>query len=90
MPTQPGGANFLELRKGEVRPCSGPRARDFLGSCAVASRNPLIHNGATNATLSGRFDSEEVEPCRSRVPRADLGGSLATANFREFLFHALR
>src|SRR5829696_6159764 len=31
----------------------------FSGSCTVTSRNPLIHNGATNGTKSKRFDHEE-------------------------------
>jgi hypothetical protein len=47
------------------------------------SRNPLIHNGATNATWSGHFYPEAVPPWRSGVPGADLGESLATANFYE-------
>jgi hypothetical protein len=50
-------------------------------TCAVASRNPLLHDGATNATWSPRLDSEAVPPCRSRVFGAELGGSLATPNF---------
>jgi hypothetical protein len=33
--------------------------KHFSGSCAVTSRNPLIHNGATNGTKSKRFDHEE-------------------------------
>src|SRR5215217_1384567 len=60
---------------------------DFSGSCAVASRNTLLHNGATNATWSGHFYPEAVPPCRSRAPGAEFGGSLATANFRELLFY---
>src|SRR5215213_10499337 len=40
---------------------------DFSGSCAVTSRNSLLHNGATNATRWRRLDPEEVPPCRSRA-----------------------
>jgi hypothetical protein len=42
--------DFRELRKAEVRLCSGPMGEKFSGSWSVTSRNPLIHNGATNAT----------------------------------------
>src|SRR5215208_5076397 len=59
---------------------------DFSGSRVVASRNTLLHDGATNATWSGRFDLGTVPAGRSRVPGAHLGGSLATPNFREFPF----
>ena len=59
---------------------------DFSGSCAVTSRNPLIHNGATNATWSGRFGSEVVPPCRSGLLTAAVDGLLATANFGELTF----
>jgi hypothetical protein len=34
---------------------------DFSGSCTVTSRNPLIHNGATNSTKSARFDVRGVQ-----------------------------
>src|SRR5829696_6696590 len=59
---------------------------DFSGSRVVASRNTLLHDGATNATWSGCFDLGTVPAGRSRVPGAHLGGSLATPNFREFPF----
>jgi hypothetical protein len=36
--------DYGELRKGEVRLTLDPIGHDFLGSCAVASRNSLIHN----------------------------------------------
>ena len=75
--------NFQERRACEVRSSPGPREQKFSGSWSVTSRNPLLHNGATNATWSPRFGSEVVLPCRSRGLRAALGGSLATANFRE-------
>ena len=60
--------------------------RDFSGSCAVTSRNPLIHNGATNRTYPPRFDAEGVPPRRFEVLVAVSDGLLATLNFREFLF----
>jgi hypothetical protein len=34
-------ADFREPRQNEVRPCPGPMGHDFLGSCAVTSRNPF-------------------------------------------------
>src|SRR5829696_4463752 len=72
------------LRRSSALP--GPRGQEFSGNCDVASRNPLIHNGATNATRSRRSDSEEAPPCRARGPGAELGGTLATPNFRELIF----
>jgi hypothetical protein len=81
--------NFSERRLGEVRLCPGPMGQEFSGNCDVASRNALLHNGATNATRSRRSDSEEAPPCRTRVLGAELDGSLATLNFREFPFHAI-
>src|SRR4051812_45912741 len=64
--------------------------QEFSGNCHVASRNALLHNGATNATRSRRSDSEEAPPCRTRVLGAELDESLATLNFREFHFPAVR
>jgi hypothetical protein len=75
---------------GEVRLCPGPMRQEFSGNGDVASRNPLLHKGATNATRSRRSDSEEAPPCLTRVLGAELDGSLATLNFREYSFHALR
>ena len=63
--------------------------QEFSGNCDVASRNALLHNGATNATRSPRSDSEEAPPWRTWVLGAELDGALATLNFRELLFHAL-
>src|SRR5215210_8693035 len=54
-------ANFGELCHGEVRLSPGPVGEDFSGSCTVTSRNPLIHNGATNSTKSPRFDVKGVQ-----------------------------
>jgi hypothetical protein len=62
---------------------------EFSGNCDVASRNTLLHNGATNATRSRLSDSEEAPTCRTRVLGAELDGSLATLNFRELLFQRL-
>jgi hypothetical protein len=76
--------NFSERRKREVRSKPGPMGEKFSGNCNVASRNALLHNGATNATWSPRFGSEVVLPWRSGALAAELGGTLATPNFREF------
>src|SRR5215212_2408070 len=76
--------------QGEVRFCPGPMGQEFSGNCDVASRNALLHNGATNATRSRRSDSEEAPPCRTLVLGAELDGSIATANFRELPFCQLR
>jgi hypothetical protein len=66
-----------------------PMGQDFSGSCTVTSRNLLIHNGATTATKSGGFDPKGVQQgLLSRGWRC-VDESLATLNFREFLFHAL-
>jgi hypothetical protein len=64
--------------------------RNFSGSCTVTSRNPLIHNGATNGTKSLRFDPKVVQ--HSLLSRAwqCVEEPLATVNFAEFLFHALQ
>ena len=59
---------------------------NFSGSWSVTSRHPLLHSGVTNATRSARFAAEGVVPCRTRVLGAELDGSLATLNFREFQF----
>jgi hypothetical protein len=64
----------------------GPMGQDFSGSRAVTSRNPLIHNGATNATWAPHFDSEGVPLCSCQVLATVHVGSLATANFRDFFF----
>src|SRR5215204_2717708 len=85
-----GAPNFLERRKREVRSSPGPMGEKFSGSWSVTSRYALLHNGATNATRSRCSDSEEAPPCRTRVLGAELDGSLATLNFRELAFHALR
>ena len=53
-------ANFLELRHDEVRLVPGRLGENFSGSCIDTSRNPLIHNGATTATKSGRFHPKGV------------------------------
>ena len=49
-----------------------------------------IHNAATAASKSPRVDAAAVLPCRCRVLAAAPDESLATLNFAEFLFHALR
>ena len=55
--------------------------RNSSGSCTVTSRNPLIHNGATTATKSERFDAEGIPPCCCRVLGAMPDTSFATVNF---------
>jgi hypothetical protein len=66
--------------------CPDLIGQDFLGSCAVTSRNPSIHNRATSVTWSPRFDAEGMPSCLCIVLGGALDGSLVTANFREFLF----
>jgi hypothetical protein len=62
---------------------------NFSGSCIVTSRNPLIHNGATNSTKSERFDVKGVQQgLLSRGWRC-VEEPFATVNFGEFLFRAL-
>src|SRR5215212_541785 len=58
----------------------------FPGTCDVASRNPSIHEGATNGTNSPRFAAEGVALRRYRVLTAASDVSLATANLRELFF----
>jgi hypothetical protein len=64
----------------------GPMGQDFSGNCAVTSRNPLIHNGATNSTKVPGFDTEGVTLFRCQVITAASDELLATSNFRELLF----
>jgi hypothetical protein len=87
---RPSDTDFLELRKREVRSNPGPMGEEFSGNCNVASRNALLHNGATNATRSRLSDPYEAPPGRARGSGAELGGSLATANFREFALGEVR
>ena len=63
--------------------------RDFSDSCTVASRNPLLHKGATKSTWSPRLDAEGVQ--HSLLLRAwrCVDELFATVNFAEFFFHAL-
>jgi hypothetical protein len=86
-PTQLGAAAAQGERR---RPGEGldlsPKRQDFLGSCAVTSRNALIHNVAKNGIKPPCFDAYRVPPCRSQMLGAEFGGSLATPNFRELLF----
>jgi hypothetical protein len=71
---------------GHVHQPARPRGGDFSGSSAVASRNPLIQNGATNSSKSERFDAEGVPPCCYRGLSVTPDGLLATVNFRELPF----
>ena len=63
---------------------------NFSGSSIVTSRNPLIHIGATTATNSERFGTEGVEQGLVSSAYRCVKEPFVTANFREFLFHALR
>jgi hypothetical protein len=60
--------------------------RNFSGSCTVTSRNPLIHNGATTATKSERFDPKMCARFLCHGVAAAPDGPFATVNLREFLF----
>jgi hypothetical protein len=77
--------NFGELRKAEVR-----RTPKFSGSRPVASRNSLLRFLAPFVATRGG------DRGWSRSTRHDGGfigdetPEIATANFAEFLFHALR
>jgi hypothetical protein len=64
-----------------------PEGKDFSVSCSVTSRNTLIHNAETNVTKSPRFGADDAAKCHRGMLAADLGGSLATANFREYPFY---
>src|SRR5215212_8639800 len=77
-----GRTSFLRTPVGRTSVGPGLMGQEFSGNCDVASRNSLLHSGATKATRSRRSDSEEAPPCRTRVLGAELDGSLATANFR--------
>jgi hypothetical protein len=66
--------------------CAPSDDLDFLGSSPVTSRNPLIHNGATNGTKSLRPGATGVPSCCSRVLGDAPDGPFATANFAEFPF----
>jgi hypothetical protein len=83
---RPSHLIFVELRKGEVRLSPGPMGENFSGSCIVTSRNFLIHNGATTATKSVRFDPIRCTKvfCHGVAPAPD--GPFATVNFGEFPF----
>jgi hypothetical protein len=62
----------------------------FSDSCTVTSRNPLIHNVATTATKSERFDVKGVQQgLLSRACRC-VGEPFATVNFGEYHFPVVR
>jgi hypothetical protein len=64
----------------------GPMGEHFSDSCTVTSRNPLIHNVATTATKSERFDVKGVQQgLLSRACRC-VGEPFATVNFGEYHF----
>jgi hypothetical protein len=90
MPLLHGITQLLRTPFGRSSVGPGSMEQEFSGNGDVASRNALLHNGATNATRLRRSDSEEVPPCLTRVLGAELDGPLATLNFRELMFHAFR
>ena len=80
----------MEIRLADIRLVPGRKGEHFSGSCPVTSSNPLIHNGATTATKSGRFDPKGEQQALLSWGCRCLEESLATGNFAEFLFfHAL-
>src|SRR5215208_3955789 len=78
--------DFASWRKGEVRLSPGSMGEDFSGSCAVTSRNPLIHKGATNSIKSARFDVKGVQRGLLSWGWRCVEEPFATVNFREFVF----
>jgi hypothetical protein len=82
--------DFAFWREGEVRLSPCPMGENFSGSCTVTSRNYLIHNGATTATKSRCFDPKGAQQNLLSGGCRCVEEPLATLNFREFLFHALR
>jgi hypothetical protein len=77
----PGDHNHLcqvAISRSSLSP--GPVGENFSGSWSVTSRNTLIHNAATNATKSPRFEAEGAAKCRrtrrvacySELPRITL------------------
>jgi hypothetical protein len=84
------GPNFALAGSSKFGLAPDPFGQDFSGSRAVTSRNRLLHDGATNATWSLWLDTEVVPPSPSGVPGAEIGRSLATANFGELSFYEVR
>ncbi len=82
--------DFAFWRKGEVRLSPGPMGEHFSGSCTVTSRNSLIQKGATTATKSERFDATGGQQGLLSRAYHCVEEPLATVNFAEFFFHALR
>jgi hypothetical protein len=80
---------FRQFHDG-VRLVPAPMGENFSGSCIVTSRNPLIHIGATTATKSGRSHPKGVLQGLLSGDSRCVEESLATANFREFLYYELR
>jgi hypothetical protein len=57
---------------------------------AVASRNSLYQILAINAALGTGQRAKSCLPCPIGTGVRDKAGEIATANFREFFFHALQ
>jgi hypothetical protein len=64
--------------------------QDFSSSCAVTSRNPLTHNGATTAHKLPRFDPKGVPHSRFSGACRYVEEPFDTGNFREWTFHAFQ
>ena len=64
--------------------------RNFSGSGTVTSRNPLIHNGATTATKSERFDPKKCTRFFCHGVAAAPDRPFATVNFRELWIGEVR
>jgi hypothetical protein len=85
MRTYCGIVAFCAVRLGPA-----PMGEYFSGSSAVTSRNSLLHDGATNATRSRRFRPRRGAAIPLSRSRSPSDRALATPNFRELFFHALR
>jgi hypothetical protein len=63
--------------------------RDFSGSCGVTSRNRLIHIQITHVAISCYRTGYKAVFLRSKSLSPYRTGEIATANFREYPFHAV-
>jgi hypothetical protein len=62
----------------------------ILGKSGSGSRNRMLRILATNATNAVPIGTRNTPQTHPDGLRTHPSGELATANFREFLFHALR
>jgi hypothetical protein len=63
--------------------------KKFSGTSSVASRNRLIHIYVTYGTIRSNFAPCWGHSSSRQAPSGEKPDALATANFRELLFHAL-